>query len=122
MLAQLSQQARDKVVNTAGVLSLPQLFALLKNAACMLTNDTGPMHMAIALGCPTVCLFGPVHPDHYGHVGKDVVTLYAPVFCSPCVHEIEQPPCNGNNVCMRRLTPDLAIDAVNRLLKSRDEK
>ena len=82
----------------------------------MLTNDTGPMHLAVGLGRPTVCLFGPVKPEHYGHHADDVVTLYSPVFCSPCVHEIDEPPCNGNNVCMRQLSPDLVVGAVLQLL------
>jgi ADP-heptose:LPS heptosyltransferase len=112
----LSPAARSAVTNTAGLLPLQQTLAVLERAAVVLTNDTGPMHLAVALGRPTVCLFGPVHPEHYGHPANHVITLYAPVICSPCVHEIDAPPCNGNNVCMQRLTPDLVVSAVLDLL------
>jgi ADP-heptose:LPS heptosyltransferase len=117
IVARLSVEAKRRVFNTAGLLTLGELLSLLNTAACVLTNDTGPMHMAIALDRPTVCLFGPVSPEHYGHFGDNVIMLYAPVFCSPCVHEIDQPPCNGNNVCMQRLTPELVVDSVLRFVR-----
>jgi heptosyltransferase-2 len=119
LVDRLAPAARPAVANTAGLLALPETLALLDGAAVVLTNDTGPMHLAVGLGRPTVCLFGPVDPDHYGHPADHVVTLYAPVFCSPCVHEIDAPPCNGNNVCMQRLTPDLVVGSVLQLLDGR---
>jgi ADP-heptose:LPS heptosyltransferase len=113
----LALESLPRVFSTAGLLSLGELFTLLNSASCVLTNDTGPMHMAIAMNRPTVCLFGPVSPEHYGHSGDNVIMLYAPVFCSPCVHEIDEPPCNGNNVCMQRLSPELAVDSVLRFMR-----
>src|SRR5207253_203176 len=107
---------RERVFNTAGQLSLGEALALIEAAACVLTNDTGPMHMAFALERPTVCLFGPVDPLHYGITRPDIRILYAPVPCSPCVHEIDEPPCRGNNVCMQRLMPELAVNHVLALL------
>jgi ADP-heptose:LPS heptosyltransferase len=117
IVAGLSAEAKQNVCNTAGLLALGELVALIDRASCVLTNDTGPMHMSIALDRPTVCLFGPVSPEHYGHFGDNVIMLYAPVFCSPCVHEIDEPPCNGNNVCMQRLTPELVVDSVLRFVR-----
>lgn len=118
----LSEGGRTRVVNTAGKLSFGELLALLEGAACVLTNDTGPMHMAIALGRPTVCLFGPANPEHYGQQSENIETLYMPVFCSPCLYEADVPPCNGDNICMKRIKPEPVIQAVLHLLgaKSRD--
>lgn len=113
---EIQENNRSRVFNVAGQLSLAEAFALIEAAACVVTNDTGPMHMAFALERPTVCLFGPVDPAHYGVVRPDVVTLYASVSCSPCVHEIDQPPCHGNNVCMQRLSPALVVQNVLALL------
>ncbi len=112
----IAAPARDRVWNSAGLFSLPEAFALIEQAACVLTNDTGPMHMAFALGRPTVCLFGPVDPAHYGIAGPNIVTFYAPVPCSPCVHEIDKPPCDGNNVCMQRLLPGPVVQQVLALI------
>jgi hypothetical protein len=73
------------------------------------------MHMAIALGRPTVCLFGPANPEHYGQELPNVEIFYEPIFCSPCLYEADQPPCNGNNVCMQRIRPGPVIESVHRL-------
>ena len=84
----------------------------------VLTNDTGPMHMAIALGRPTVCLFGPANPEHYGQILPRVENFYSQVFCSPCLYEADQPPCNGNNICMQRIDPDAVVNSVSRFMNS----
>lgn len=114
----VSDGRRARVVNLAGELSLGGLFALLDEARCVITNDTGPMHMAWALGTPTVCLFGPVDPAHYGWAGPGVEILYERIYCSPCVHEVDEPPCKGNNVCMQRIGVDEVLSAVKRILTS----
>lgn len=108
---------RSHVINAAGQLELGEAFALLSGAACVLTNDTGPMHMAFALNRPTVCLFGPGDPSHYAVQGANIVMLCAPVSCSPCLYEINEPPCRGDNVCMQRILPDSVVYHVEALLK-----
>jgi ADP-heptose:LPS heptosyltransferase len=112
----LAEEERKRAVNLAGELSLGGLFALLEKARCVVTNDTGPMHMAWALGVPTICLFGPVDPDHYGWRGSGVEILYKHVYCSPCVHEVDIPPCGGNNICMQRIAVDEVAAAVDRAI------
>jgi ADP-heptose:LPS heptosyltransferase len=112
----LAPEVQFRVVNTAGRLSLGELLALLEGAACVLTNDTGPMHMAIALQRPTVCLFGPANPEHYGQDLPYVEIFYAQVFCSPCLYEADEPPCNGHNICMQRIKPQAVVEAVQRLV------
>jgi len=114
----LGPEVQVRVVNTAGRLSLGELLALLQGAACVLTNDTGPMHMAIALGRPTVCLFGPANPEHYGQDLPFVDIFYSQVFCSPCLYEADEPPCNGNNVCMQRIKPEAVVEAVEYLART----
>ena len=116
LLEGISAGLRKRVFNTAGLISLGELLALIDKAACVLTNDTGPMHMAFALRRPVVCLVGPAHPVHYGMEGSNIVTLYAAVSCSPCVNEVDEPPCRGNNVCMKRLSPQLVVEKVLALL------
>jgi ADP-heptose:LPS heptosyltransferase len=116
LVERLPSVMRSRVANTAGRLTLGDLLALLEGAACVLTNDSGPMHMAIALGRPTVCLFGPANPEHYGQELPNVEIFYDRVFCSPCLYEADQPPCNGNNVCMQRIKPEPVIESVLRFV------
>ena len=114
----LPSEVREKVANTAGCLTLGELVALIDQASCVLTNDTGPMHIAIALHRPTVCLFGPANPEHYGQELPYVEIFYSQIFCSPCLYEADQPPCNGNNVCMQRIDPHIVVQAVRRFVES----
>lgn len=117
LVERLTSAARAAIVNTAGQLTLAEAFALVDEAACVLTNDTGPMHMAFALARPTVSLIGPADPVHYSLDGPQFVTLYARVACSPCIYEIDEPPCSGNNVCMQRLDPAVVVEHVIALLE-----
>ena len=116
LLEQIPPEARSRVWDTAGRLSFGELLALLRGAAAVLTNDTGPMHLAIALSRPTVCLFGPVSPRHYGFVRPNVIQLSHPVYCSPCVHETAHPPCHGDNQCMKLIPAGEVLTAMRRLL------
>lgn len=119
IMSSLAPFTADRVADTSGKLSLGELFALIKGAACTVTNDTGPMHFSIALDRPTVCLFGPVSPDHYGVHKSNVETLYHAVYCSPCAHEIDTPPCAGVNVCMQLIEVPEVLTAVERQLAGR---
>lgn len=103
-------KSRQNVIDSSGKLNLNQLLALIKNARVMITNDTGPMHMAFALGTKTVALFGPCSPLQYGGHNKSI-TLYKKVACSPCVHNFIKPPCHGNNICMKNISVKEVEDA-----------
>lgn len=111
----------DRVRNLAGRTSLGGLLAVLQRADCLLTNDSGPFHFGVALGAPTVGLFGPVHPDHYARMGRPETTIifYHPMMCSPCVHVVRTPPCGGDNQCMQTITPEEVSDACLLLLAGR---
>jgi ADP-heptose:LPS heptosyltransferase len=72
------------VINLAGKTNLRQLVALLERASLVIANDTGPMHIAAALGRPLVTMFGPTSPVRTGPYQRmnSVVRLDIP--CSPC--------------------------------------
>lgn len=109
-----------RVKNFAGQTSLGSLMALIARADCVLSNDSGPLHLALALDAPVVGLFGPVHPDHNARLGRPErkIILYHPVLCSPCVHHVAKPPCGGNNHCMRMISPEEVADACRVLLSN----
>jgi len=76
---------RKHAVNCAGILTLGELLALLQRSKVFITNDSGPMHIAAAVGVPIVALFGPESPEFYGPWG-DARVLYKPPACSPCLN------------------------------------
>ncbi len=71
-------------VDLTGRLSLGQLGALCQRSRLFVGNDTGAMHLAVAVGTPTVALFGPSDPRMYGPFGAGHVALWHDMGCNPC--------------------------------------
>lgn len=109
---------QQNVINYAGKTNVQELISLIANAACLVTNDTGPMHIAFSCKTPTVCLFGPCSPQQYGYIEKTSI-IYKNVYCSPCVHEFIIPPCKGNNTCMKSIFVDEVIEAFEMILNKK---
>jgi len=76
--------AGDRVVNLAGKTDLKQLAAVLENADVVIANDSGPMHMAAALGRPLVTLFGPTNAVRTGPYARPTTVLQLDLVCRPC--------------------------------------
>lgn len=105
-----------RLINTAGNTSIDGLIETIAGARLMISNDTGPMHIAFCTNTPVVCLFGPCSPNQYG-VSKNAHIIYKNVYCSPCVHDFEVPPCKGDNVCMKLIENAEVKKKVDDLLK-----
>ena len=78
----------------------------------MLTNDTGPRHIAVALERPVVVLMGPTDPRHTHHLLERQRVLREDVDCSPCGKK----SCPIDHRCMTRLQPERAVAAAAELL------
>lgn len=76
--------ADGAAVSLAGRTRLGVLTGILARARALLSNDSGPMHVAVALGRPVVAIFGPTDPARTGPYGKGHVVLRASVPCAPC--------------------------------------
>lgn len=100
--------------NKAGKTSLDELIVIIKNADFMISNDTGPLHIAFACRTPAIGLFGPISPRQFD-IPKESIALYKNVYCSPCVHEFDVPPCNGNNVCMQNISVMDVMESIETL-------
>ena len=74
----------SSVINAAGKTTLLDLCALLRFCKLLLTNDTGPMHIAAALGTPVVSVWGSTSPELTGPLSPRSVVIRQPVECSPC--------------------------------------
>ncbi|KPK97820.1 MAG: hypothetical protein AMJ95_07070 [Omnitrophica WOR_2 bacterium SM23_72] len=107
LMKQLSPQAQAATFNTCGEFSLETTMALIERARLMVTNDSGLYHIATSFGIPVISLWGPVNPSHYADMErKDNFIFYSKdVYCSPCVHRTDFPPCKGNNICMKSISP-----------------
>lgn len=122
IVAQIPAGVRARVFNGAGHVSLGGLIALIRRASLLITNDSGPMHIALSLATPTVGLFGPVDPDHYASTNTSgtSIFLYHRIYCSPCVHHFEEAPCRGDNICMKQISVAEVLEAARTLLRDED--
>lgn len=103
------------IFNVAGRTSLRQLMAGLKSCRVLLTNDSGPMHVAAALGTPVVVPFGSTSPELTapglpGDPKHQLLRAFAP--CSPCF----QRECPVDFRCMEGIRVELVIDALKRAM------
>jgi ADP-heptose:LPS heptosyltransferase len=104
--------ASERLVNTAGKLTLSELIDEISHADYMISNDTGPMHIAFSTQTPIICLFGPCAPEQYG-ISKYAHIVYKKAYCSPCVHDFITPPCKGNNSCMKLITVEDVLEKIH---------
>ena len=81
---QLSSMLRVQHVNLVGKTSLSELIEHLRACTLLVTNDTGTMHLAAALGVPTVSIFGSTEPILTGPLGPQHSLVRSHVACSPC--------------------------------------
>ncbi len=99
----------DGVIDACGKTGIAELGALLRRLDALVTGDTGPMHMAVAVGTPVVGLFfGPASPFDTGPYAPDNVLLHANAPCAPCDHNVTclQP------FCRTELEPQLVAAVV----------
>ena len=105
---------KNRITDTSAQLNLNELISLINLSDVFISNDTGPMHIAFSLKKITIALFGPCSPQQYG-IADNAICIYKNVYCSPCVHEFNNPPCNGNNECMKLIAVDEVMDVFTKI-------
>ena len=102
-----------RVLNLAGQISFRHLACLLLRALLLITNDTGTMHLASAIRCPVVAIFGPGNPMRYGPIGTKSIVVHTERTCFPCKLESR---CKKNFICMEDVSVEQVLSAVSRIL------
>lgn len=108
----IRERMRGAAIDFGGRTTLTELSGLLSRCALLLTNDTGAMHLASALGIPCVALFGPTDPRRTGPLGSGHRVLHDPPACSPCRYR----DCPIDHRCMQTLDVERVVAAVEALL------
>ena len=108
--------SKTKIFDTTGLLSLKQLMAVLSKAVAFVGNEAGPMHIARALGTPSVAIIGPTDPNRTGPYGKKIIIVRKSISCQPCRNR----KCK-NIECMRLIEVDDVLLALKKALKGEFE-
>ncbi|MEN6374943.1 MAG: lipopolysaccharide heptosyltransferase I [Smithella sp.] len=110
-IEKISAQMKNKAVNLVGETTLPELAYLYKKALMLITTDSGPMHLAAAVGTPVVALFGPTDPQRTGPYGPGHTIIRSDLPCSPCL--LKKCP---TRKCMQDISPQQVMAAIEQKL------
>jgi heptosyltransferase-2 len=113
IVAEHLRAARIVVHNFAGETTLREFIDLAAGCRVFITNDSGAMHVAAALGVPTVAVFGATDDEATGPTGPLIQVVREPVECSPCLLR----ECPIDHRCMTRVSADRVAQAALDLLK-----
>ncbi len=102
-----------RCLNLCGETSLPEMVEWIRLGDLLITNDTGPMHVAAALNKPMVALFGPTEPRRTGPYGQLENVLRIELPCAPCLKS----NCHFEklNECLRALNPATVVDRARKI-------
>jgi lipopolysaccharide heptosyltransferase II len=104
---------KTRAVSLAGELSLPETAALLARCRCLVSSDTGPLHLATAVGTPVIGLYGSTDAKRTGPVGPGHQVISKALDCVPC----EEKSCPlRSTACMAAITVEEVISAVKKVL------
>ncbi|RMF60266.1 MAG: lipopolysaccharide heptosyltransferase II [Calditrichaeota bacterium] len=114
----ISHALKDHVLNAVGEFTLRQSAYIIKLSHLLITNDSAPLHMGVAVGTPVVAIFGPTVKDFgfYPYGALDQVVELDGLKCRPCgVHGGNKCPINTFE-CMINLKPDMVFSRVSKVL------
>jgi heptosyltransferase-2 len=102
-------------INLAGETTLTELAALIRRGTICVSNDSGPMHLAVALGRPVVAVFGPTDPVWAGPYRQDNAVLRVDLPCSPCYLRLLS-RCTHNHDCMKNVAAATVIERAEKII------
>ena len=110
----ISRVLPERCLNLCGETTLPEMVEWLRLCDLMVTNDTGPMHAAAALGKPVIALFGPTAPRRTGPYGQLENILRIDLPCSPCFkgHCTYEKP----NECLNAISPAQVLAQIHKII------
>lgn len=135
----ISGMMKRRHISAAGKASLMQTAALISMSRAMVCNNSGPMHMAAALGVPTVSIFGSADPRIHRPYGQGHIVLRKELECSPCYYPFFRDTlpetkarnrwtakkfecASGDYRCLSSISPEDVLEALGKILGGRADK
>ncbi len=94
-------------VDLTGKTSLRELISIIRGASFVITNDSGPMHIASAVKIPVIAIFGPTSPKLTGPYGEEHIVLSAGLSCQPCFKKV----CKDVR-CLKEVRPEMVFEKL----------
>jgi lipopolysaccharide heptosyltransferase II len=118
LISTITRRLHEQPINLAGQTSLPQLAALLQRADILITGDSGPMHIAGAVGTALIAIHGPTDPALSGPVSPKATIMRSDIWCSPCYTAKGPADCRFYTTqCMKNITPDQVFTKIHEILQ-----
>jgi ADP-heptose:LPS heptosyltransferase len=119
LIATIVERSDGAAIDFAGQIDLGALAALYRAANLVIAMDSGPLHLASAVGTPVVGIYGPAGEDEFGPVAPAgrIQTVHADLPCRPCRTMID-PPCGARTepACLLAITPGQVVAAASAML------
>jgi len=117
LIEMVIRRMHKRPINLAGKTSLTQLAALLQRADLLISGDSGPMHIAGAVGTPLIAIHGPTDPALSGPVSPTATVLRSGIWCSPCYNAKDPADCRFSTTqCMKNILPGQVLEVVREKL------
>ncbi|NQT32854.1 MAG: glycosyltransferase family 9 protein, partial [Candidatus Omnitrophica bacterium] len=104
-------------VDLTGMLLIGELAEFLSRCKIFISNDSGPVHVSVAVGTPVVAVFGRrdagLSPVRWGPLGAIDVFIHKPPACDPCLAH----NCDKDFACLKRVTVDGVVEAASKILE-----
>jgi heptosyltransferase II len=120
---------KNESVDLVGKTTFKQLAAVLKRCQLFIGGDSGPLHIAAAVGTPTIGIFGPLDPRLVAPRGENHIAICKNISCSPCyrpdtgltIHDFSNCP-KGTLECMEKITTEDVLAAVHQQMEGIDKE
>lgn len=109
----ISAEHPQDITNLCGKSSISEAVDVIAASKCVITNDSGLMHVAAAVRTPIVGIYGPTSPEAYPPLSDSKVTCWKNTLCSPCY--MNQCP-YGHHACMTKITPQEIFEKLSGLV------
>ncbi|MEW6327171.1 MAG: glycosyltransferase family 9 protein [Thermodesulfobacteriota bacterium] len=113
---EIERRMQNPAINLIGKTTIPRLAAFLERCRCLVSNDTGPMHLAAAVGTKTIGLFfSHAHFAETAPYGEDHIVFQPNIPCAPCSWKSD---CPEGNPCLHYVTPEVVFGVMEKWLGS----
>jgi len=119
IIEELTEKSKSKVLDLSGRLNIKELLILISLSSLVITNDSGPLHLAYLEKTPSLSIWGPGDPELFGVKDPQHKIIYLDYDCSPCIYLYRTKPalfCGGKIPCLKNIAPSIVIKEALNLL------